>query len=64
MPAFRYRALNPQGKLIKGVLEGDSERQIRGQLRARTLRPVSVVAVTQQAANAPRFELKWFKPRV
>jgi general secretion pathway protein F len=64
VPAFRYRALNPQGKLIKGVLEGDSERQIRGQLRARTLRPVSVAAVNQQAANAPRFELKLFQPRV
>ena len=27
MTAYRYRALNTQGKLLKGVAEGDSERQ-------------------------------------
>ena len=42
MTAYRYRALNPQGKLVKGVLEGDSERQIRTQLRGQELRPVEV----------------------
>jgi general secretion pathway protein F len=27
--AYRYRALNPGGKLVRGVLEADSERQVR-----------------------------------
>ena len=33
MTAYRYRALNTEGKLVKGVMEGDSERQVRTQLR-------------------------------
>ncbi|TGD74027.1 type II secretion system protein GspF [Mangrovimicrobium sediminis] len=49
MTAYRYRALNAQGKLVKGFLEGDSERQVRGQLRAKSLRPVEV----EQANRAP-----------
>jgi general secretion pathway protein F len=40
--AYRYQALNVKGKLVKGVLEGDSERQIRAQLRGQSLRPVEV----------------------
>ena len=42
MTAYRYRALNSDGKLVKGVLEGDSERQVRTQLRGQALRPVEV----------------------
>ena len=34
MAAFSYRALDVSGKVVKGTLEGDSERQIRSQLRA------------------------------
>jgi general secretion pathway protein F len=45
--AYRYRALNPAGKLVRGVLEGDSERQVRAQLRGQQLRPVEV-GTTQQ----------------
>ncbi|MEK9806806.1 MAG: type II secretion system inner membrane protein GspF [Halieaceae bacterium] len=55
MTAFKYKALNPQGKLVKGVLEGDSERQIRGQLRAKQLRPVEVGEAGRGAANDPHF---------
>ncbi|MEX1031852.1 MAG: type II secretion system inner membrane protein GspF [Cellvibrionaceae bacterium] len=52
MAAFSYRALNPAGKTIKGVLEGDSERQIRVQLRAQQLKPLVVRSVAdQEAAN-------------
>lgn len=52
MPAFRYRALNPGGKLVRGVLEADSERQVRAQLRTQKLRPVEVqTAAKAEAAN-------------
>jgi len=52
MPAFRYRALNPGGKLVRGVLEADSERQVRAQLRVQQLRPVEVqTAAKAEAAN-------------
>jgi general secretion pathway protein F len=47
MTAFRYRALNPEGKLVRGVLEGDSERQVRGQLRSQSLRPVEVAVANR-----------------
>lgn len=57
MTAYRYRALNAEGKLIKGVAEGDSERQVRASLRAEQLRPVEV-----SEANRPQGErsgLRW-----
>lgn len=53
MPAFRYRALNPGGKLVRGVLEADSERQVRSQLRTQKLRPIEVqTAARAEAANS------------
>ena len=48
MAAFSYRALNPAGKTIKGVLEGDSERQVRLQLRAQQLKPLAVRSVSEK----------------
>lgn len=42
MPAFEYIALKPNGKRDKGVLEGDSARQIRQLLRERQLMPMEV----------------------
>lgn len=55
MTAFKYKALNARGKLVKGVLEGDSERQIRSQLRAKQLRPVEVGEAGRAAANDGHF---------
>ncbi len=34
MGAYSYKALDEAGKTVKGILEGDSERHIRTQLRA------------------------------
>lgn len=45
MPAYSYQALDPKGKKVKGVLEGDSERQVRSQLRTRDLKPLDVKSV-------------------
>ena len=42
MGAYSYRALNESGKTIKGMMEGDSERQVRAQLRAKKLKPLEV----------------------
>lgn len=53
MTAYRYRALNPQGKIVKGVLEGDSERQVRAQLRGQELRPVEVAAANKAESDTP-----------
>ncbi|MEO0437142.1 MAG: type II secretion system inner membrane protein GspF [Pseudomonadota bacterium] len=52
MTAYRYRALDTGGKLVKGVVEADSERQVRTQLRSQSMRPVEVQAAARsEAAN-------------
>ena len=53
MAAFAWQALDAQGKLRQGVLEGESPRQLRQRLRADGLVPVSVEAVQgRRAAGA------------
>lgn len=42
MGAYSYKALNEAGKTVKGILEGDSERHIRSQLRSKKLKPLEV----------------------
>ena len=56
MPGFRYQAYSVEGKLHKGVLEADSARQARAQLRDQGLTPyrVDVIAANDPAAG-PRF---------
>ncbi|MFZ5603942.1 MAG: type II secretion system inner membrane protein GspF [Pseudomonadota bacterium] len=49
MPAFDYVALDAKGKQKKGVLEGDSPRQVRQQLKEQGLVPLSVETNTQKA---------------
>ena len=51
MPAYQYTAIDSSGKQQKGVLEGDSARQIRQQLRDKQLIPVNVDAVEQKNKN-------------
>lgn len=48
MSAFEYAALDAGGRERKGVLEGDSPRQIRQQLRQQGLTPLSVEEVRQR----------------
>jgi len=62
MTAYRYRALDTDGRLVKGVQEGDSERQVRASLRLRRLRPVEVAVATRQ--NTARVLGRLFQPRV
>jgi general secretion pathway protein F len=58
MSAFSYVAINEQGKKLKGVLEGDSERQIRSALRSKGLTPVSI----GEAGSSRSFSLGLIKP--
>ncbi len=55
MSAFSYRALDANGKTVKGTVEGDSERQVRAQLRSQQLRPLEVTGVTQQNTQSTPF---------
>lgn len=51
MGAFEYVALDQGGKQKKGVLEGDTPRQIRQQLRDKGFVPVNVVEVQKKEAR-------------
>lgn len=51
MAAFSYQALDANGKKIKGVLEGDSPRQIRQLLRERQCTPLAVEALAKQTVS-------------
>ncbi|MBS1200696.1 MAG: ral secretion pathway protein [Proteobacteria bacterium] len=51
MPAYEYTALDPSGRERSGVMEGDSARQIRAQLREQGLLPVSVAEVVDTAPH-------------
>jgi len=42
MPAFRYDAVDAAGQARRGVLEGDTARTVRAQLRAQALVPLEV----------------------
>jgi general secretion pathway protein F len=48
MGAYSYRALDESGKTVKGILEGDSERQVRSQLRAKKLKPLEVLSANSK----------------
>ena len=64
MTAYRYRALNADGKLVKGFIEGDSERQVRGQLRSQSLRPVEVAEANRTAANTANWRPTFLQRRI
>ena len=53
MGAFVYIALDTQGREQKGVLEGDTPRQVRQQLREQGLTPLEVNEAAERESNAP-----------
>jgi general secretion pathway protein F len=54
MGAFEYTAVDPAGKELKGVIEGDTPRQVRQLLRERQLLPLSVAEVAKKEASRQR----------
>ena len=52
MAGFKYQALDTDGKLKKGVIESDSARQVRANLREQGLIPVEVDQLTQAGSPA------------
>ncbi len=60
MPAYSFEALDAQGDTLKGVLEADTAKAARSQLRAQSLVPLQVVPVVSgggAAANERSFGL-------
>jgi type II secretory pathway component PulF len=56
MPAYTYEALTEHGVTERGVLEADSERAARSQLRTQALIPLKLEAV---ATDKPRLKGTW-----
>jgi general secretion pathway protein F len=54
MGAFEYVAVDTAGRERKGVLEGDTARQVRALLREQQLLPVSVAEVSQTESRRAR----------
>ena len=52
MAAFEYFALNARGKEEKGILEADSSRQVRQNLRDKGLSPLSVTVTSEQKGGS------------
>jgi len=52
MPAYRFEAASATGRIERGVLDADSPRQARAQLRERGLAPLDVQPVAAQQAGA------------
>jgi general secretion pathway protein F len=52
MPAFEYRALDADGGESRGILDGESARQVRSRLRDRALFPLDVREIAQQQTSS------------
>ena len=64
MAAFSYIALNKDGKQVKGVMDGDSARQVRQFLREKSLLALEVNSLTQKASQSEKFGFNFFKPSI
>jgi len=53
MPVYSFEALTPEGQTRKGVIEADSAKAARGQLRAQAMVPLKVESVGADASQAP-----------
>lgn len=63
MPAFSYQALDATGRTVKGVLEGDSQRQVRAQLREKKLKPISVSQAKTSKTGAEKKNAGLFRAK-
>ena len=61
MPAYRFEALQADGASRKGVIEADSVKAARSQLRAQSLVPLSVEAIAGSSADAQSQHLPWWQ---
>jgi general secretion pathway protein F len=51
MPAYEYNALDARGRASRGLIEGDTPRQVRQLLRDRGLTPLDVKEVSERRAS-------------
>ncbi|ABN63669.1 MULTISPECIES: type II secretion system inner membrane protein GspF [Shewanella] len=61
MPAFEYKALDAKGKQLKGVIEADTARHARSQLRDQRMMPLEILPVSEKEAKAKSSSFSFFK---
>ena len=62
MPAFEYVALNADGRRKKGIIEGDSLRQVRQLLRDRGLAPLDIDPTSQETKTQEKLpQYRWWQ---
>ncbi len=69
MAAYSFEALDAQGQARKGVIEADTAKAARSQLRSQALVPLNVAQIYSNNATAPaeksrRFSIGWLSGRV
>jgi general secretion pathway protein F len=64
MPAYQFEALDAQGTTRKGVMEADSVKSARSQLRTQALVPISVESVSDKASQGGGLNITLFGGRV
>jgi len=64
MGAFEYRAVDAAGKTRKGVVEGDTPRQVRQQLREKGFMPLAVEAVAEGQGKSASVRRRLFGGRI
>ena len=52
MSAYEYSALDAKGRQVKGLIEGDTQRQVRQSLRDRGLTPLEIREVAEKTVKA------------
>ncbi|ADU66017.1 type II secretion system inner membrane protein GspF [Desulfurispirillum indicum] len=62
MAAFEYQALDGRGRTRKGILEADSPRQVRQQLREKGWTPLQIEATHSRENNARKTSFSLFRP--
>jgi general secretion pathway protein F len=62
MPAYRFEALQADGALRKGLIETDSSKSARAQLRAQSLVPLSVELISSGETQADAHLPWWQRP--
>ncbi len=58
MAAFEYEALDARGRSVRGVMEGDAERLVRGLLREQGYVPVKVERIVREAVSRRPFSFE------
>ncbi|MBY5994010.1 type II secretion system inner membrane protein GspF [Ferrimonas balearica] len=64
MAAFEYQALDTRGRQVKGIIEADTARQARSQLREKQMMPLEVVPAAQKEQRSARPGFTLFKPKI